>query len=175
MMDEAQSQSEKLGEEATEREKRDERETARARREEDRVIIRVVLSFVFLLLDLVCSRGVVSGWVCVGVWMGRWVDDRFACCWLLLFVVIVIRIIITIIVVVLLLLLLLVLVCPLGVVSVVWWGVCITCLFGWFVCVFAVVCRRHLSLSVACSPSAVRSLSVAASHGHRRPRGGRRR
>ena len=61
MRDEAQSQSEKLGEEATEREKRDERETARARREEDRVIIRVVLSFVFLVVVLVCSLGVVGG------------------------------------------------------------------------------------------------------------------
>ncbi len=75
--------------------------------------------------------------------MGSWVDDRFACCCLLLFVVIVISSIITIIVVVLLLLL--VLVCALGVVSVVWWVVWMTCLFGWFVCLFVVVCRRHLS------------------------------
>ncbi len=70
--------------------------------------------------------------------MGRWVDDGFACCCFVLFVVIVISSIITIIVVVLLLL---VLVCSLGGVSVVWWGVWMTCLFGWFVCFFAVVCR----------------------------------
>ncbi len=68
-MDEAQSQSEELGEE----ERLGREMTARqpgTRREEDRVIIRVVLSFVLLLLlALVCSLGLVGG--CVGVWIGR--------------------------------------------------------------------------------------------------------
>ncbi len=70
----------------------------------------------FLLLALVCSRGVVGGWGCVGVWVCRWVDDRFACCCLLFFVVVVI-------VVVSLLLPLLVLVFSLGVVCVLLLGV----------------------------------------------------
>ena len=62
MMDEAQSQSEKLGEEARERREMSERQPG-TRREEDRVIIRVVLLFVLLLLALVCSLGVVGGCV----------------------------------------------------------------------------------------------------------------
>ncbi len=70
-------------------------------------------------------------------------DDRFVCCCLVWVVVIVLSGIITIIVVVFLLLL--GLVCALGVVSVVWRGVWMTCLFGWFVRLCAVVCRRHRS------------------------------